>query len=111
MQNCTQLFIKQIDNEIELTKDNNGYGTVDIWGLLQRLALDVIGETAFGDSFEMIANNNHPIPHAISQAIRIGAIRALLPLFSKILLINTEDPEPTIKSVTFNNTSYNAFWS
>lgn len=100
MLECTKTFINQINKEIDLSRDDNGYGTVDIWSLLQRLALDVIGETAFGDSFDMIENNNHIIPHAISQAIRIGAIRAILPLLSKLILINAENPEPTIKGVS-----------
>lgn len=99
MQTCVKTFINQIDKEIESTKDSDGYGTVDIWNLLQRLALDVLGETSFGKSFDMVENNNHIIPGAISQALRRNAIRALMPFASYFLLLNTKNPQPIIRKV------------
>jgi hypothetical protein len=101
MLNCTKTYVHQIDKDISLTKDNNGYGTVDIWSLVQRLAVDVIGETAFGHSFQTVENKSHFIPDAIAEMMRTSAIKAGLPLLSKILLINTEDKYAIIKKVNF----------
>lgn len=102
MAQCTNSLINKIDQDIEYTKDNDGYGTVDIWGLFQRLALDVIGETAFGKSFDMIENNNHPIPGAIAAGMRNSTIRLMFPLLSRFL-IKGEDPDKIIKVVSSNN--------
>lgn len=108
MMSCTKTFVHQIDKDIETTKDKDGYGTVDLWSLIQRLAVDVIGETAFGQSFQTIENSSHPIPDAIAEMMRTGGIRAMVPLLSKILLFKTEDPHPFIQKVTivFQQCSY-----
>lgn len=97
---CADTLVHQIDKDIELTKDANGYGTIDIWSLFQRLALDVIGETAFGKSFDMIENNNNPIPDAIAQGMRNSAIKMMSPLLSKIILRGNRDPDVIIKGVS-----------
>ena len=62
----TENFIKRIDGDIQKTKRNDGYGKVDVWILLQYLALDIIGETAFGKTFHMLEGNDHIVPAAIS---------------------------------------------
>lgn len=69
MATVTESLIHKIDSEIAQDYDNLNYGTVDIWSLVQRLALDVIGETAFGQTFNMVENNKHFVPAAISQGI------------------------------------------
>ncbi|KAI9205317.1 cytochrome P450 [Polychytrium aggregatum] len=44
---------------------NPAYVTIDLWRFLGCFALDVIGETAFGLSFNMIEKQAHPLPSAI----------------------------------------------
>lgn len=69
MTTVTESLIHKIDSEIAQDHDDLNYGTVDIWSLVQRLALDVIGETAFGQTFNMVEDNKHFVPSAISQGI------------------------------------------
>ncbi|KAI9255174.1 cytochrome P450 [Phascolomyces articulosus] len=67
MLGTTENFIQRIDRDIEKTKRDDGYGKVDIWILLQYLALDIIGETAFGQTFHMLEDNDHIVPSTISR--------------------------------------------
>lgn len=67
MTTVTESLVHKIDSEIAQDHDNLNYGTVDIWNLVQCLALDVIGETAFGQTFNMVEDNKHFVPSAISQ--------------------------------------------
>ena len=70
MLGTTQAFIDRIDQDIEQTKNENGYGQVDIWILLQYLALDIIGETAFGKTFHMLEGNDHIVPRTINLSMK-----------------------------------------
>lgn len=99
MTSCVKTFVQQIDKEIDLTKDNDGYGTVDLWNLLQRLAIDVIGETAFGQSFHTVENKNHFIPDAVGEVMRTISIQAILPPFFKFFIFNHNNPHWTVTKV------------
>ncbi|KXS11319.1 cytochrome P450 [Gonapodya prolifera JEL478] len=61
-------------------KDKNGFLTLDIFQELHYFASDVIGITAFGESFHLIENGQHPFPHAVRQWIQLLAIKTLLPV-------------------------------
>ncbi|KAL1924864.1 uncharacterized protein VTP21DRAFT_4518 [Calcarisporiella thermophila] len=63
---------------------------VDMWGLLQRLALDVIGETSFGESFYTIENGSHPLPQSVRTVMKKTAICALVPGISCLVNIKPE---------------------
>ncbi|CAO3652710.1 unnamed protein product [Mucor hiemalis] len=85
MRKVAENLVSKIDKEID--KANNGeYVEIDIWTLLQCFALDIIGETAFGTSFNMIEDNSHFVPAAINEEMRAGAISALYPFLSKFIL-------------------------
>ncbi|KAG2173125.1 hypothetical protein INT43_004498 [Umbelopsis isabellina] len=49
---------------------------IDMWKLLQCTALDVIGSTAFDQSFEMVKTGQHPLPKAISDNLSMSALQA-----------------------------------
>jgi hypothetical protein len=56
--------------------------TIDIWGFYNHLALDVIGETAFGSEFDMINGGNSEagfLPVAIGDRMRFAALHVALP--------------------------------
>ncbi|KAI9499050.1 cytochrome P450 [Zychaea mexicana] len=99
MRGTTQAFIERIDRDIEQTQNDKGYGQVDIWILLQYLALDIIGETAFGKTFHMLEGNDHIVPRTISSNMEkssyivthpiLGVLLMMLP-FSGILKANDE---------------------
>ncbi|KAI9498282.1 cytochrome P450 [Zychaea mexicana] len=76
-----QAFIERIDSDIEatLTSEEDGYGQVDIWKLLAYLALDIIGETAFGQTFHMLETNDHMVPRTITTNLQLAASLAARP--------------------------------
>ncbi|CEP11856.1 hypothetical protein [Parasitella parasitica] len=87
----------KIDLDIAKDHDQLNYGTVDIWSLVQRLALDVIGETAFGQTFHMVENNNHFVPSAIGQEMKSSAISVLYPTLSRFILPNGGKTDPKLE--------------
>jgi hypothetical protein len=105
MAECTETLLKKIDKEIDSTKDMNNYGTIDIWSLVQRLALDVIGETAFGQTFHMVENNNHFVPKAIAGEMFNSAISTMYPLLSRLFLKNGGKTDPELEKVKITSIS------
>lgn len=99
MAKVAESLVYKIDSEIALHGDKDNYASVDIWGLAQRLALDVIGETAFGQTFNMVENNDHFVPAAITDGMRATAISVLYPLLAKLFLKNGGEPDPQLKEV------------
>jgi hypothetical protein len=99
MAKVTESLILKIDKEIEKDHDENNWGQVDIWTLMQCLALDVIGETAFGSSFNMIEDSSHFVPQAVNEEMREAAISALFPILSKIFLKNGGRINPKLTEV------------
>ncbi|KAI8875596.1 cytochrome P450 [Backusella circina FSU 941] len=92
MTSVTESLLEKIDKEIE-----NNSETVDIWNLYQCLALDIIGETAFGQSFRMIENNSHYITKAIGKELREFAIVHTFPILSKLFLKNASRFDPKLE--------------
>ncbi|KAI9499056.1 cytochrome P450 [Zychaea mexicana] len=88
MLNTADTFIRSIDREITNSKRSDGYGQVDIWILLHYLALDIIGETAFGQTFHLLDGDDHIVPATIARELEtvsyimthpvMGLIKALL---------------------------------
>ncbi|OZJ03674.1 hypothetical protein BZG36_03539 [Bifiguratus adelaidae] len=82
LQSCTEKMILNIRQQIA---NNRGAATtLDIWGLYKHLALDVIGETAFGCEFDMInggIGEAGRLPGAIDHRMHFAGLRALLPGF------------------------------
>ncbi|CAM0140406.1 unnamed protein product [Umbelopsis sp. WA50703] len=78
-----------IQQAIEIAKQHGQQtAEVDVWQLLQRTALDVIGTTAFDQSFEMVKGGQHPLPKAISNDLSMSALRAStagLPVISTLV--------------------------
>ena len=81
----TQSFIDRIDRDIKATADSDGFGKVDAWILLQYLAIDIIGETAFGQTFHMLEASDHMVPRSISKNMQYGA--AVSCVYTAFLLV------------------------
>ncbi|KAL9542581.1 hypothetical protein MBANPS3_008546 [Mucor bainieri] len=101
MAKVAESLVHKIDSEIALHGDKDNYASVDIWGLAQRLALDVIGETAFGQSFNMVENNDHFVPGAITDEMRATAVSVLYPLLAKLFLKNGGGPDPQLRKASY----------
>lgn len=88
MDSCTEAFVHRINKDIDGSKDGlDGYGTVDIWSLLGYLALDVIGSTAFGESFNMVDTNDHFVPIAITKGMRFAPMLILYPFLGTLIRV------------------------
>ncbi|CAO3590494.1 unnamed protein product [Absidia cylindrospora] len=99
MDSCTEAFINRIDKDIESSKDgSDGFGTVDIWMLLGSLALDIIGSTAFGQSFNMVESNDHFIPIAITRGMRFAPKLVLYPFLGQLVKLFRLNRDPLFDS-------------
>jgi cytochrome P450 len=103
MATVTCSLVDQIAIDIEKSKDTEGYGTVDLWSLMQRFALDIIGETAFGQTFDMIKNNSHFVPGAIKKELKIKVFSSLFPFLTRVFLPASRKSHPYIHSVKYIN--------
>ncbi|KAI8139344.1 cytochrome P450 [Fennellomyces sp. T-0311] len=86
MLDVTGNFIRRIDTDIEKTKNADGYGVVDIWALVQYLALDIIGETAFGQTFHTLEGNDHIVTRTITQHMKATIFLISHPIFTAIMM-------------------------
>ncbi|ORY90987.1 cytochrome P450 [Syncephalastrum racemosum] len=84
MVSTTEALLQRIDSDIKATKQADGYGTTDIWVLLQCLALDVIGETAFGSTFHMLENSQHFVPLTISKLMKYSSFLVTHPFIGAL---------------------------
>src|SRR5436305_1186925 len=78
MQSCTKALIDKLKTATSLTRksnpsiqlNENGLPIVDIYQLIQAISLDIIGETAFGGSFNLVKNGDHPLPGKVFQELK-----------------------------------------
>ncbi|KAF9101684.1 hypothetical protein BGX29_005355 [Mortierella sp. GBA35] len=74
MAECTQIAINEIDKILEDPKAAKGrvlpQGHINICSFMIRLSLDIIGETAFGQSFRMVQDNTHPVPGQLANTLK-----------------------------------------
>ncbi|KAI9499051.1 cytochrome P450 [Zychaea mexicana] len=84
MLKTTESFIGRIDKDIANTNRGDGFGQVDVWILLQYLALDIIGETAFGQTFHMLDGNDHIVPATITRNMETANYLVTHPLSGAI---------------------------
>ncbi|KAF0481620.1 cytochrome P450 [Gigaspora margarita] len=82
MHTCINDLIAKIDGEI---CKNGGKAAINIYLLIQYNALDIIGETAFGGSFKMVTNGNHPMPAKVFGDLKRRVLRSLFPLLKPFL--------------------------
>jgi hypothetical protein len=100
MDSCTEAFINRINRDIQLGKsDIDGFGSVDIWSLLGYMALDIIGNTAFGESFNMLDSSDHFIPVSITRAMRFAPNLINYPFLSKLVKVFGLNRSPEMDKV------------
>ncbi|KAF9961169.1 hypothetical protein BGZ70_008346 [Mortierella alpina] len=80
MHDCIHVMIQKID-EILLNPRSVKTGTektakvlppghINICSFMNRLSLDIIGETAFGESFQMVRHDDHPVPRQMAKTLK-----------------------------------------
>ncbi|CAI2163281.1 713_t:CDS:2 [Funneliformis geosporum] len=83
MQSCIKTLVKKLnstsksDPSIQINK--NGLPIVNIYQLVQATTLDIIGETAFGGSFNLIENGEHPLPGKVFQELKRRVLNHTFP--------------------------------
>lgn len=97
MAKTNDAMVTRIDNDIAKTHNADGYGTVDMWLIFQYLALDIIGETAFGETFNMLEKSDHPVPRAITKNMQTGSyvsifINPLTIIIDIVLCLLADEP-------------------
>ncbi|RUP46945.1 cytochrome P450 [Jimgerdemannia flammicorona] len=75
---CTQVFARKIYEAIRESERTGKPAVVDVYLMLQNLALvgsqgekrgDIIGETAYGQTLDMVENGKHPLPKIMYDEI------------------------------------------
>ncbi|KAI9276737.1 cytochrome P450 [Phascolomyces articulosus] len=84
-------LMKSVDQSIAQTQRNDGYGKVDMWILLKRFALEIIGESLFGgQTYRELENDSHTVNAStnggmigplnyIANSPILGVLKLLLP--------------------------------
>ncbi|KFH69694.1 hypothetical protein MVEG_04500 [Podila verticillata NRRL 6337] len=94
MQQCIEIMIRKIDELLaDPTAVKRGtkvlpHGQINICSMMMRLALDIIGETAYGESFDMILNEDHPVPHVLARTLKRCMQQTFNPWMKHILPID-----------------------
>lgn len=86
MHDVLDTVMNKIEGKVDETHGQNDGAVVDIWKLFQHTALDIIGTTAFGQTFDMVSKESHPVPDAISEEMR----------WSSWVSIKGRDSSPTL---------------
>ncbi|KAI8143138.1 cytochrome P450 [Fennellomyces sp. T-0311] len=86
MVSSVESFIRRIDSDIEETRNQNGFGQVDIWDLLIRLAVQIIGQAALGTDLKTLQIDDHPIPRNLRRDSEKVALVFTHPILSNLVL-------------------------
>ncbi|CAB4390065.1 cytochrome P450 [Rhizophagus irregularis] len=78
MQSCINVLVDRIKtissitskSDLALKFNENGLPIVNIHQLIQATSLDIIGETAFGESFNLVEKGDHPLPGKVFQELK-----------------------------------------
>ncbi|KAG2187650.1 hypothetical protein INT44_005340 [Umbelopsis vinacea] len=68
-------MVAKVEGDISAAEaSGNPEAVIDLWHLTQAVALDAMGECAFGETFGMIKNGSHPLPKRLTEGVRRGSI-------------------------------------
>ncbi|RIB14966.1 cytochrome P450 [Gigaspora rosea] len=94
IQSCVKSLINKIDSHSKLSRKssrsinstsnqfNDGCtSSINLYQLIQFCTLDIIGETAFGSSFNMVENECHPLPTKIFEEMKRRVMCHTFPYF------------------------------
>jgi len=76
MHDCIHVLIQKIDEILDDPRSVKKGAKIlpkshiNICSFMNRLSLDIIGETAFGQSFQMVRDDNHPIPRQMAKSLK-----------------------------------------
>lgn len=68
-------MVEKVEGDIDAAEGSgSSQAVIDLWHLTQAVALDAMGECAFGETFGMIKNGSHPLPKLLTEGVRRGSI-------------------------------------
>ncbi|KAF8930172.1 hypothetical protein BGZ58_008423 [Dissophora ornata] len=76
MDDCIHVLIKKVDeilaDPLSVKKGAKVLppGHINVCSFMNRLSLDIIGETAFGETFQMVKDDSHPIPKQMAKSLK-----------------------------------------
>ncbi|OLY83147.1 Benzoate 4-monooxygenase [Smittium mucronatum] len=77
---CIDSSIKKLD---QITDDGNGSGYINYFKHFQNVTADVIGELAFGNSFNATENGGHEITDWVNETMKVSELFSSFPILRK----------------------------
>lgn len=90
MRECVNIALKQLADACAASP--SGDAVVDIHRLIRSLAVDIIGATTFGQTFDVVKNGSHPLPVKIERSLLLSGIFQFLPWLKGLPWFPTRDP-------------------
>ncbi|EOD46653.1 Cytochrome P450 [Neofusicoccum parvum] len=78
MQQCIDVAIETVERACDAG------GEVDVQHLCQGTAVDIIGTTIFGQTFDVVRNGSHPLPEYLKQMLKASGLLLFMPWIRKI---------------------------
>ncbi|RHZ87305.1 hypothetical protein Glove_37g52 [Diversispora epigaea] len=87
---CISDLVNKIDETIIMQNNNNNneVANVDVYKLIQLNALDIIGEAAFGGSFKLVKNGDHPLPKKVFIELRRRVWQSMFPFLRPFMSVD-----------------------
>ena len=96
MSSCVQTLVGIIHDAV-MNNNSEKPTTINLYQCVQAAAFDIIGETAFGESFKLLENGEHPLPIKVYQELRRRVLRASFPFLKPFLQQDPYTEEVSIK--------------
>ncbi|RMZ80634.1 hypothetical protein DV738_g2615, partial [Chaetothyriales sp. CBS 135597] len=90
MRECIAVAIDQVLAACNEAKDRTI--VIDIYQLIRALAIDIIGATVFGQSFNVVQQGSHPLPLKIERSLLLSGIFQFVPWLKGLPWFTTRDP-------------------
>ncbi|KAA8649479.1 hypothetical protein EYZ11_010867 [Aspergillus tanneri] len=89
MRDCVAVALKKLQTACT---EHNGEAVIDIHRLIRALAVDIIGATTFGQTFNVVEHGSHPLPQKIEHSLLLSGIFQFLPWLKGLPWFPTRDP-------------------
>lgn len=89
MRECVAVAIDQVSAACD---NSQGAAVIDVHRLIRALAVDIIGATVFGETFNVVKQGSHPLPLKIERSLVLSGIFQFLPWLKGLPWFPTRDP-------------------
>jgi cytochrome P450 len=94
MHECIRVLLRKMD---QVLKDQthqlqqhaeSKIPAVNVCSFMNRLSLDIIGETAFGQTFGMVLHDDHPIPKLMADSLKRSSQQVFNPILRWLIPVD-----------------------